>query len=130
MKIISFIAILLLSFNAIAIDVNYSSSSSLVSKEELFQIVDENLNNPRISRLGADFRLFAMISTKVSADGSSIYYETISLQKKITDKNTGKKYWIDLSYRTNYGAANTKQYIVDQMVDIVLNHVNTWTLSD
>lgn len=130
MKIFTFIAILLLSFNARAITVNYRSDSSLVSKEELFQIIDKNLTNPRISKLGAEYRLFAIVSTKVGTDGVSLFYVQIELQKNVTDKKTGKKYWVNLEDRLVYGRAETKAYIVEQLVDVVLNHVNAWTPND
>ena len=129
-KLISFLLLLFSAFNANAITVNYDSDSAIISKEELFNMIDNNFNNPKIAALDKKYRLFSRVDTKLTSDGTGIYFANITLQKNIVDKATGKKYWVDIKDRYTYGSMSSKEFVQNQILDLILNHVNTWKLEN
>ncbi len=127
-KLFFLVSLLVVSFNASAIAISTTASGKLVSSDELMALMQRTLKNDQIHRLPAEYRLQGYVSTKVVPDGGAIYYASIRLQKLITDRKSGKEYWVDIEDRLNYGFGETKKFVIEVIEKTMLEHVNKWKI--
>lgn len=124
-------AIMLSAPSARAITVNAQVEGPLLSQQRVIEIVRQNLAGAiaRVEDLehGGQYRLYARVATKHIGPGSWYLYLTeIQLQRRVTDVETGRRYWASIRSAVLWGTVPSETEVRSALESLLNEKVSQW----
>jgi hypothetical protein len=114
-----------------AMTIDAQVEGPLLTKERVLEFVRQNLEGDIASTPdlgdGGSHRLFVRVASKYTGSKSRfLYFTEVQLQRRVTEADTGNRYWASIRSAVLWGTVPTENEVRDALAKLMGEKVSRW----